>query len=47
MYLAVTSNGRSRKISKMLKKYFNADSTWDKVLKFIKKPFSGEKSTEW
>lgn len=47
MYLAVTSNGRSKKISKMLKKYFNADSTWDKVLKFIKKPFGGEKGAEW
>ena len=28
MYLAVTSNGRSEKISKMLQKYFAVDETW-------------------
>jgi DNA helicase IV len=28
MYLAVTSNGRSQKISNMLQKYFTTDTTW-------------------
>jgi len=28
MYLAVTSNGRSEKISNMLQKYFAVDEAW-------------------
>ena len=46
MYLAVTSNGRSKTISKMLKKYFDADATWTRGFKKmfgkIQKFFTGD-----
>lgn len=46
MYLAVTSNGRSKKISKMLQKYFETDANWvKKVFRRLQK--RGDEDKTW
>ena len=46
MYLAVTSNGRSKKISKMLQKYFETDANWVKKV-FRRLQNRGDEDKTW
>jgi hypothetical protein len=46
MYLAVTSNGRSKKISKMLQKYFETDANWVKKV-FRRLQHRGDEDKTW